>query len=147
MRYAHRTVGFVDMLPPCARSPISIHPDIFFINLNCNTLISHRINPDTGKTSMPSRIRIKRRYAYQTVHSTFSFSPAICILTANLECYRLNSRFLSKNLMNYLNLKIMALRPTHIHTHQHRRPVIALYPPGTRINFQKAVITVSLSRK
>src|SRR5690606_30891600 len=96
MRNADSAISGIDMLSACTGRTESIHPQIFFLDVNSDAVINYRINPDTGKAGLALACRIKRRDTHQAVHATFRLRPAIGIMPTDLDSSRFNTRLFSR---------------------------------------------------
>ena len=83
----------------------------------------------------------------QAMHARFCFHPAICIHPANPQGCRFDTRFLAITFLDGLQLEAARLSPSGIHPQQHRRPILCLCAAGARVNFNKAIIAISLAGK
>ena len=87
--------SLVDVLSTRTGGTIGIDPDIIVCDLNVYVVLYIRHYIAGNKGSLTFSCRIKRRNAYQPVHSFFGFQIAVCVFSTDLEGDRLNSGFIS----------------------------------------------------
>ena len=147
MRDPDRTVGLVDVLAAGAGRAIGIHLQVGRVDLDLNGVIHHRIDPDAGKTGLPPGVGIERADADKPMNAAFGLQPAIGIRARDLQRRRLDPGLLAFALFDELHLVTVRFRPAHIHAHQHLRPILRFRSAGAGVQFDIAVVGVSLARQ
>ena len=79
------------------------------------------------------------------MHPVLRFQITVGIVAPlNLHRHALDTRLITVEQVGYRHLIAVSLRPAHIHTHQHRGPVLCLRTTGTRVNLQHRLHRVLL---
>ena len=75
---------------------------------------------------MAALVRVERAYAHEPVHPALGLAVAVGVGAYNPESRARHARLFSGLDILYFGLVAPALRPAHVHAHQHFRPVAAL---------------------
>src|SRR5215471_869793 len=85
MRQSHSGVGLVDMLPASSSSTVGIHPQIFWPDIDLNSVVKFWIHEHGRERSMAASISIKRRNAHKAMNPSFCFDVAIGVRAFDCE--------------------------------------------------------------
>ena len=81
------------------------------------------------------------------MHTILTLQETISLVALNLHRHGLDTRLVTILIVADVHLVVVSLRPTLIHTHKHRSPVLALGTSGTGIDLQHSIHAVSLVAK
>ena len=115
------------------------------IHIDLDGIVNQWCDKHGGERSHALALRIERRDTHQTVYAVLALQIAVGILTAlNLHGNALDTGLIAFLQVRDGHLVTMSLRPSHVHTHEHRCPVLTLCTSGTRVDLQHTVHRVFL---
>ena len=142
MGNTYSRVGSIDVLTACTGRTISIHFQVFFIDLNVVVMFYFRHYFYRGKGSVTTACRVKWRNTYQTVYTFFCFQIAKCIFAFDKQSNALDPCFFPCQIIQQVYAIAIFFSPVYIHTIQHICPVLRLGTACTRVNGDDGIVAV-----
>ena len=131
MLHPHSGLDLVHVLSACAAGPVCVPLQIGRIDLYLDRVIDKRVHEHRRECSLSLALGIERRDTHQTVHPALGLQITEGIVPFELHCDRLDPGILPFEFIGDCHLVAVTLPPAHIHTHQHRGPVVGLRPSCT----------------
>ena len=130
----------VHVLTSSTRAAEGIPRQLSRIHIHLNRIVNQRSHKDRCEARHTLALCIERRNTHQSVHTILAFQVTVSIFaTLNLHGYTLDARLVTILQVTDCHLMTVSLGPAHIHTHQHRCPVLTLRTAGTRVDLHHAV--------
>ena len=147
MPYTHTGLDLVHILSSGSARTICIPLKVSGIDLDLDRIIDQRIHEDRRECRLAFSLSIERRNTYKTMHSAFCLEITESIVAFHLHSHRLDAGILTFKFVGNRNLIAVTLSPTHIHTHEHRRPVVGLRSASSGIDREHSSEIISLLAK
>ena len=144
---AYTRFYLIHILPAGAARTERIPRDAGRINLHFDRIVDERSHKDGSKRSHPFALCIVGRYAHEPVHPVFAFQIAVGVIALDGHRHGLDAGLIAILQVADGNLVVVRLAPAHIHTHQHRRPVLTLGTARTRVDLEHAAHLVGFFAK
>ena len=96
---------------------------------------------------MPTPAAIKGRLADQTMHPRLGSQPAKGVLSFELDCGTLQSRYFTCGCFDQSRLEPLILAPPQIHAEQHLGPVLRFSATGSGLDIEIGVVLIGLARE
>ena len=115
MRDTDRGRRLVDVLSACPARTVRIDTQIVHIDLDIDILLDIRHDITAHERCLTLARRIERGNPNKTVYTLFGLQIAIGVRTVYLECHRLNTRFISVQIVKYFDREALFIRPSRVH--------------------------------
>ena len=130
------------MLTTCAAASVSVDAQILLVDLHIHVLLDIRHHIQRNKGSLSFSLGIEGGNTHQSVHTLLRLQIAIGIQSIDLKSHRLDTGLVTVQVIQHLQLKPLALRPSGIHTIQHTAPVTALRAACSCIQLQNSIVFI-----
>ena len=112
------------MLAARARRAEHVHFDILVADLDVDLFIHDGIHENRREARVAPRLRVERRDAYEAMYAGFRFEESERVQPLDLDHRALDTGLLAVALIEHLDGVALSLRPSLVHSHQHRCPVL-----------------------
>src|SRR5918995_3219152 len=147
VRYAHRRVGFVDVLPSRPRCPVGIHLEVLLVDLDLHPVVYDGGDGNRGEARVPAGSGVERADPYQTVHPALGRKKPEGVLARDREGGALYAGLLALGVLDDLKPEAPALGPAPVHPGQHLGPVLRVHPARARVYREDRTPLVVLAGK
>ena len=135
----------VDVLTTGTRRPVGVYLQIRGVDVDLDGIVDDRVNPDTGKASLPTSIRVERADTDKAMNAALGLQPAIGIRSGDVQRRGFDPGLLALALFHQLHFIAVLLGPAHVHAHQHFGPILRLCPAGAGVQLDITVVAVGLA--
>ncbi len=111
-------------------------------NLYC--VIYEGSDEDRGEGGHPLPLGVVRGDPHESMHPILAFEIAVGAIPLNLHCHCLYPRLITRLIVAHRHLITIRLRPAHIHSHQHFRPILTLRSSCTGVYLQHTIHRIRL---
>ena len=144
MRNAHGRVRRVHVLAALAPRPVRVDAQLVGFDVDDDGIVDLRRNVHGSEAGVAALGLIKRRDAYQPMHTCLSLQQAKGKLAGDGEGRGLDPRLIAILDLVDLGLEALALGPAQVHAHQHLGPVLRLRAASARVHGHNGVQRVVL---
>ena len=132
------------MLSAGSRGSVGVYPDVVgpYVYVDIFFYVGHHVHGNEG--CLPLALCVEGRDAPQPVHSLFRLQEAVCIESVHLELHRLDTRLISRQHIELLDLEAVPVGPFAVHTVEHRRPVAGLRTARSGVDVDDGVCIIIL---
>ena len=142
---ADGAVGGIDVLAAGAGGAIGVDLEVALVDLDLETVVDHRIDPDAGETGVALGGAVERGDADQPVDAALGLGIAIGILALDLDRRGFDTGLIACLIIDHRDLVSAGLGPALVHAQQHFGPVLALGAAGAGVDFDIGVETVGFA--
>ncbi len=140
-----RRFDLIDILTAGSARTERLPHDIRRIDDHFDGIVHRRSNGDGCECSLTLVVGIERGQTHHAVHTVLAFQITVGIFALELHRARLDTDLVARLVVEHLHLVAVRLAPTHIHAHEHRRPVEGLRTAGARIYIDDSTHAVLLA--
>ena len=117
---------------------------VFVPEIDVGGVLRLGVGEDGCERRVPALVGVEWRDSDKAVHSGFSFEIAVRVWPRHPDCRPLDSSFVPRLDVHDLTLKIVALHPSDVESHEHFSPVGGFGPAGAGVNLEDGVLVVIL---
>jgi len=139
---AHRRIGLVYVLAPCARRPEGLDLEVFWGDLDVVSLFHFRYHVHGGEGGVAAAGGVEGGDAHQPVHPLLSLQSPVDAVARDAGGDAAASRFLSGGAVYHLPCVAVLLGPAQVHAGQHVHPVAGLGAPGSGVDVDDGVVCI-----
>lgn len=135
---------FVDVLAARAAGAVGVDLQVGGVDLDVVVVVDLGHHLQRGKGGLAAAGGVKRRDAHQPVDAVLRLQKAVGVGAGDEDRRALDARFLPGQIVQHLDLEVVALRPAGVHAVEHLHPVLGLGAARARVEGQDGVVGVKL---
>ena len=136
---SHTRFYLIDILTTSTARAECIPTDAGRIYVNLDRIVHQGSHEYRSETRHALALSIVRTHTNEAVHAVFTLQVTVGRIALNLHRNRLNAGFIAVLEVHNSDFITIRFGIAHVHSHEHRRPVLTFCTACARINFQDAV--------
>ena len=133
------------MLAARAGGAVDLHLNVLGSNVDLDVVGQLGHDLERGEARLAAGVRVKGGNAHQTVDAVLTLEIAVGVLALDHDRRALDAGLFAVDIVHHLELEAVLVRPLHIHTVEHLRPVLRLGAARAGVEGQNGVAVIVLT--
>src|SRR5687767_11388354 len=142
MRDAYRGLGLVDVLATCAGRAVRVDLQLLGPDLDLRVVLDLRRRVDERERGLAAFLEIEGRDPHQAVRAALGLEISVGVRTLDRQRGATDAGLITGCRLDDVGPESVPLRPTHVHAHEHLRPVSGIRSTDARGDRQYSVALV-----